>query len=1044
MARLATLCALSALTAWLAAATAAEPVVTPIASPDDWLRWVIPLPKEASLPTQVTLDASAVRLVLDPGAGPSAGTGFRQLQALFREKAGIDGSTGDIFEIRLGRCDEAGRIGDEAIPGAERLRELPNRDQAYVIRAVGERRIVLAALESPGLLYAAQTLRQLLEPRFRGAMVTLPLLTVTDWPDLAERGEWGGSSMRDIEWLAERRMNLVEFHTEHRVTADGQPVATVDSALLRRGELHAVHMVPIISHLNGMGQRGVYEAFPELRGKGSAAVYKTPTADLVAPCASQPRLVEVLAGWMRALAATASVRDISCWLGELRQHCDCEACRQTGQFALEARAFVAAWRLARQTVPDLRIRVLLTQGSYDSNDRVLAEIPPEVGVTYYDGGRTYDSSPQPMIYPLLEDYAANGGWLGCYPQLTPSWRIVSPWSCPHFIRFRLTEFVDKRLSCLAGYVVPDNRLFDVQVSAAAEWSWNAHGRDERAFMTAWATRQGFDRPDAVATWATTLGPAAWDLYGARFVERYLFHPQSLASLLTTRQALPYGQAFLAQIPDAARLHANRDACAAALTLALEVGSPAMVAESRAVLAYYDMVIALGRLCDVLADNRTPASERRDALQEHLNRLALAGCQNQDALRDWERAVAVGSGGGRLRESIEATAGTVHALAKALAPHGLRNPAPMVMGQPIGGWSSEDFRESAAIVREWEVTPFLVAPGTYEVTFQYSSGWNGLQTSRAALVSWPRDGADAARVEVSADAHPGTTGHRSSGNVYTLVLSSLDPDRRYAVVAEIRGTRPQDQPAGRTGCSGTVTLQRRREHDWQIRLLELRPDERAAGPDSLKTAFTGKGLRVGVVVGGYGSESLRECLQAQPGLDVVALSYADLRLDECQVVVWPQSRSSAVPPDLVAALESYVANGGGLVATHDAVGYRQMPKLLTALCQGGTAHVRDERWRCAADHPVTAGLDPKATLAQSYLDHVQIEPGPAGKVVAVAEKTGRPVVVAGDHGKGRYVACGLLPGCSADAQEAPPTADETRLLTNAVRWCARAPQDPPAP
>ena len=64
-----------------------------------------------------------------------------------------------------------------------------------------------------------------------------------------------------------------------------------------------------------------------------------------------------------------------------------------------------------------------------------------------------------------------------------SWRIVCPWSGPQFIKYRMTEFVDKNLKCLVGYATPNNRLYDFNVTAAAEWSWNAHGRDERAFAT---------------------------------------------------------------------------------------------------------------------------------------------------------------------------------------------------------------------------------------------------------------------------------------------------------------------------------------------------------------------------------------------------------------------------------------------------------------------------------------------------------------------------------------------------------------------------------
>ena len=1020
------------------AGAAAEPLVAPVPDQAEWLRWVMPLPKEVAIPRQVTLPASDVRLVLREGAGGPGLTGLRALQDLLLAQAGTAATDGQAFEIVLGCCDAQGRLGDLTVPDAARLQELPNRDQAYLIRPLGRDRLVLAALDSRGLYYAALTLRQLLEPRCRGATVTLPLATITDWPDLAERGEWGGSSVRDVEWLAERKMNLVEFHTEHRVDAQGKSSAAIDPAILRRGELHGVTMVPIISHLNSMGSRGAYTAYPELKGKGKAATYADDNVTLVAPCASHPKLREILAGWMCGFAASGQVRDISCWLGELRQRCECEECAKTGQFALEARAFVAAWRLARQTYPDLRIRILLTQGSYDTNDKVLAEVPPEVGVTYYDGGRTYDSSPQPMIYPLLEAYAAKGGWLGCYPQLTPSWRIVSPWSCPQFIRFRLTEFVDKKLTSLGGYVVPDNRLFDFNVSAAAEWSWNAHGRSEREFALAWATRQGSPEPGTVADWAVLLGPVSWELYGARLVERYFFHPDAFRNLISARAKVPFQKGFLGLIRDREHLQRNRQICVEALQLARRAGSPAVLAESEAILSYYDMVIAICDLGDSLAGKGALTPDTRRLLQDQMNRLALAGGLNLDALANWERAVGVGAGGGRFRECLEATADTIQTVAAALEPYGVRNPTVMMVGRQIGTWTVEDFRESAKITREWDVTRLLAGPGTYLVTFQYTSGWNGLNPARAALLAVPAGGAATERREISVDEHPGSTGHRSTGNTYRLTLDAHDPACCYLVAATVSGTRPQDQPEGRTGCSGVVRLQRERDPDWQTRVLRVEPLAEAEITGGLKTAFSGKGIRLGVVAGGYGSESLLRLLLKEPGLDAVSVPAGDLRLEECQVLILPQFRSDMAPAGLAAQLEAFVQAGGGLITTHDAVGYRQMPTLLTAVCQGGSAHVREENWKVSGTHPVTAGLAPAAVLAQAYYDHVELLAGPAGTVLAVSEKSGKPVVIAGEVGKGRYVACGLLLGFSADSQEAPPSADEARLLLNAVRWCGRAP------
>ena len=801
-------------------ANAAAPVAEPARNTGQWLRWLIPLPKEISIARQLTLPAADVKITLADEAGEVERHAARKLRELFLMRAGSEADAGNGFEILLGVCDAQGRIGPVAVPDAGRLAELSHREQAYLIRPDGDQRLVLAALDPQGLFYAALTLRQLLESKFQGDDVTVPLAVVTDWPDLGERGQWGGSSTRDIEWLADRKMNLVEFHTTHEVDAQGKPVAEISGSLLRRGRLNAVRMVPIISHLNGMGRRGVYAAYPQLRGKGDKALYKDASTELWAPCASNPELHGIIAAWMRGYAEHG-IRDISCWLGELTQHCQCEPCLETGQFALETRAFVQAWQLARRDWPDLRIRILTTQGSYSTNERVLAECPADVGVTYYDGGRTYDSSREPMIYPLLEQFAADGRWLGCYPQLTPSWRIVSPWSCPQFVKDRMTEFVDKRLVSLGGYVVPDNRLFDFNVTAAAEWGWNAHGRDERAFALAWATRAGFREPEAVADWAVLLGPVSWDIYGARLVERYFFRPGTIERMARARTAPAFGEGMFRYLPDAEALQKNLEICRQAMHLAQRSGSSAIQAETQVVTSYYEMLDQLCQICGFLAEHKTVDDAGRQTLQNRMNAFALAGAVNTAALHDWERAVAVGAGSPRFRDGVQATEHTVAAVARALAPLGIRNPAQLFMDWQVGGWELEDFRDRAMIEKTFDVTEQVLATGTYRVTFQYTGGWNGVTTHRAALVAEPRDGSGEP-VQVAVDEHHGSTGHQSRNNTYSLRLETYDPALCYRLVVRFQGTRPQDQQPGRTGCSGEIRFHRERDPDWQIRIMSVPP------------------------------------------------------------------------------------------------------------------------------------------------------------------------------------------------------------------------------
>jgi len=78
------------------------------------------------------------------------------------------------------------------------------------------RGLVCSSLTDTGTYYAAKTLQQLLAPTLKGkgpeATAGLPVVKVVDWPDLAERGEWGGSAVPDLEWMAAGKLNLIELH----------------------------------------------------------------------------------------------------------------------------------------------------------------------------------------------------------------------------------------------------------------------------------------------------------------------------------------------------------------------------------------------------------------------------------------------------------------------------------------------------------------------------------------------------------------------------------------------------------------------------------------------------------------------------------------------------------------------------------------------------------------------------------------------------------------------------------------------------------------
>lgn len=993
-----------------------------------WLRQLLPLPHEIALGETITVPVDAVKITLRSDAGDVAATGAKLLSDALG-LASDAAPASPALEIVLGRCTPLGRLGDSKVPGADRLRGLKNSDQAYVIAPLNDKVLALTGLTEKGVFYAAVTLSQLLAKGKQGDRLTLPLVRVVDWPDLGERGEWGGSAGRDVEWLASQKMNVVEQHSTLTVNAAGRGEAQCDPKLIEQGRLHALKIVPIITHLDQLGGTGLFAKYPETKGQGPGALVSG--YSVVAPCLSQPKTAEVIADWMVALAQQEGVSSICLWLSENDVRCGCEQCQAAGQFVLETRAAVRAWRLARERNPKIKLRLLLTQGSYKSNDKVLAEVPPEVEVSYYDGGRTYDSSRDPMIYPLLADYAKQGRWLGCYPQLTASWRIVCPWSGPQFIKYRLTEFVDKGLSNITGYATPDNKLYDFNVSAAAEWGWNVRGRDEHEFAAAWATRRGLKDPDKVADWAVMLGPVGWDVYGSAVPYGQFFGPA--AGLIRNRQAPVLGKGMFRYFPTTDHLAADVAICHRALKLAESLQAPALVAETKVIQGYVAMIDRFYTLATRLSQPTPPNDAERTQMNRDLFAFSAAGWAVTENLKEWER-VTGGQGGSRLTDTIQVTEQTVADVSKALTPLGLTNPSLSYFRVKVGGWKDEDFEPQEQRTLTFPVSTQVAGPGEYEVTFMYTQGWHGLTMQRAALVASAADTAEGGKV-VAEDKHPGTAAYQNRANVYSLKLMDYDPKLHYFLVVDIRGTRSSDKPENRRGCQGSILMRRLRVAGETLApppLGPLAPEElaRYAGP-----RFTTADRHVAILMGGYGSDGLLAALKGKPGLEVQPLwALTAKNLATCQVVVLPQPRNrDSFRPETATLLQKFVQNGGGLVALHDAVGFRGLPVLFPQIASGADK-VRQEDWTVTADHPVVAGLAKGARLAHSYYDFIALEAGPQGEVVARGANGKAPVVVCGAVGKGRYVASGLIPGLSAeDDAETAPTVAEVTLLANAARW-----------
>jgi len=197
----------------------------------------------------------------------------------------------------------------------------------------------------------------------------------------------------------------------------------------------------------------------------------------------------------------------------------------------------------------------------------------------------------------------------------------------------------------------------------------------------------------------------------------------------------------------------------------------------------------------------------------------------------------------------------------------------------------------------------------------------------------------------------------------------------------------------------------------------------------------EGTPVGVFVDGYGGSSLLQVLEEQQGLAAFPVRYlTPTVLEATRVLVIPQPRQrGAIDRAARLSLRRWIAAGGRLLVTHDLAGIRGLLPVVPEVCRRGTGFPRSVRWQATADHPAVAGL-PSGLHPHSYYDHIVLESGPHGAVLA-ADDEGRPVLVVGPHGDGRYAALGLVPGLASDDQEVLPEGAERKLVESLVGWLA---------
>jgi len=660
-------------------ASGAAPVALSREEAVGWVRWLLPLPHEIRLDRKVALSRGRIAVAPRPGAGPLERQAAEEILAVLGATEGEP-----LFTIFVGIQDTNWREGALSEARRKRLEGLPNRDQAYVMLPAGDSGLLLTAVDGKGVYYAARTLCQLLETSAKQRNVDVPLAEVTDWPDMEERGLWNFPDPASwVPWMASLKLNYGKMsNTQLRTVERGQKNGVaIEKSLYELARRKAMQYMPYLIHMNFLDGSGLFRAYPELAGRGDAALagryyaHKRGSQHRV-PFAGHPQFQKIVEEWLEDMAAQG-VDEVSCWLSERPAEDQRPETTAAGQFVLEGRALVNAWREIRKRYPGFRIRLFLSTVTTERDYRVMAEAPPEVRIerACATALERITHLPRDLFrYPLLDHYAAEGRWVASYDVPiganarvdTPEYKL--PQTSVHRVRDYLAQLSERRYRGAYGMLAWSKKAretYGFSTAALAEYGWNLHGRSTREFAIAWATREGIENPEAFGEWSEIMGPVEFDVYDSDFPIAYSWG--KFIQLIRERRRPYLGEGVFRYYTSPRDFSEKIAACDRAMAIAGRFQNPYFADETRILRSYAQLAHTLYELAEQVSTDplETLASQQR--LRKSLHALEAAGEENIAAIRlwrnhlgpaDWDRSPNIDSSAQRVLDAIQGTNTTV--------------------------------------------------------------------------------------------------------------------------------------------------------------------------------------------------------------------------------------------------------------------------------------------------------------------------------------------------------------------------------------------------
>jgi len=686
----------------------------------DIVKRLIPLPRNIKVSKGVSYEASRIKIEMPGEKTPPLKTASHIL--------GRFANPGQICPDFIINLKYLNRERDKGI--FKKLKKANNKEQSYSIKSVIEKGVYKAieirAFTDIGLLYAAVTLSQAIVKD--GEQAYIPSLEITDWPEISYRGQWGGNSNCDLHWTFQYKLNAIDGKVLVTADEDGNPTVVHNQRLYDEAASYGVDIMATIPHLEQISRRGFLDKRSDVINvpspeRGARSDY------FPGLCMSKQATEDMILDWFKGIAKNKSVSKILVWLSEESTPCHCEDCKGDEPFQLETACLLRAYKRLKNEYPGIGLGIMLSQGSFHVTKEISAMLPSDVSLTYYDGGRTYDSGKYPMILPVLRKFIQKGGKLGVYPQVTHSWRTVFPWTAPSFIKYRCDEFVKVGLHRVIGYAVPSNRYHEFNLMAFAEWLWNPKGRGVDDFAAAYAYLNSINDVD-FKKYVRLMEKPAWQLAESKLMLRLTYNYPLILRGRVELSDHRYEMAELIRIKNPERLIRSAEK---ALELALEMDEDSLIYEAKCIIAGLKAYRSINGFISEI-DKKSINVEK---LKIYFQDLRKSARTMRKSIIRWSSMVVM-DGSIHMRRVIDTSMILYRVLDGFKRYFDETNVQPgNVKGtvHPLGEWDESAFGKAGKGVLEFDVTSYLKEneKGLYYISLDYVDSASGTDVNRITLM-----------------------------------------------------------------------------------------------------------------------------------------------------------------------------------------------------------------------------------------------------------------------------------------------------------------------